>query len=76
MSLTDDAMAETARLLKENQELRAERDGARELACVALDILRNVSDLPVRELFGVDGLDELPGWFTGYGKPQAEGKRQ
>jgi chorismate mutase len=46
-----------------------ERDEARELARASLDILRNVSDEPMHELFEVDDMDELPGWFTGYGKP-------
>lgn len=69
MSLADDAMEQLGRLLKENQELRAQRDEARELARVSLDILRNVSDEPMRELFGVEDMDEMPGWFTGYGKP-------
>lgn len=48
--------------------LTAERDEARELACVSLDILRNVSDEPMRELYGVEDMDEMPAWFTRYGK--------
>jgi hypothetical protein len=51
------------------EKAKAERDEARELARASLDILRNVSDEPMRELFEVDDMDELPGWFTGYGKP-------
>lgn len=46
-----------------------ERDEARELACVSLDILKNVSDEPMRELYDVDDFGEMPDWFTGYGKP-------
>lgn len=46
-----------------------ERDDARELARVSLDILRNVSDEPIRELYGVDDMEEMPEWFTRYGKP-------
>lgn len=61
-------MEQVAQLLKENAELRAERDEARELACVSLDILKNVSAEPMRELYGVDDFGELPEWFTGYGK--------
>lgn len=49
-----------------------ERDEARELARVSLDILRNVSNEPMRELFGVEDMDEMPGWFTGYGKSQGD----
>jgi len=70
VSLTDDAMEQIGRLFKENQELRAQRDEARELARVSLDILRNVSDEPMRELFDVEDMGEMPDWFTGYGKPQ------
>lgn len=54
---------------EEIMRLRAERDEARELACVSLDILKNVSDEPMRELYGVDDFGEMPEWFTGYGKP-------
>lgn len=53
----------------EARQMRRERDEARELARVSLDILRNVSDEPMRELYGVDDMDEMPDWFTGYGKP-------
>ena len=49
------------------QQAEAERDEARNLAQVSLDILRNVSDEPMRELFGVDDMGELPSWFTRYG---------
>jgi len=66
------ARAESATVLPERwRALIAERDEARELARVSLDILRNVSDEPMRELFEVDDMDEMPGWFTGYGKPSA-----
>jgi len=66
------ARAESATVLPERwRALIAERDEARELARVSLDILRNVSDEPMRELFEVDDMDELPDWFTGYGKPSA-----
>ena len=66
------ARAESATVLPERwRALITERDEARELARVSLDILRNVSDEPMRELFEVDDMDELPGWFTGYGKPSA-----
>ena len=53
------------------ERVEAERDEARELARVSLDILRNVCDEPMRELYEVDDMDEMPGWFTGYGKPSA-----
>jgi len=66
------ARAESATVLPERwRALIAERDEARELARVSLDILRNVSDEPMRELFEVDDMDELPDWFTGYGKPSS-----
>jgi len=66
------ARAESATVLPERwRALIAERDEARELARVSLDILRNVSDEPMRELFEVDDMGKLPDWFTGYGKPSA-----
>jgi hypothetical protein len=72
MDATALARAESATVLPERwRALIAERDEARELARVSLDILRNVSDEPMRELFEVDDMDELPDWFTGYGKPSA-----
>lgn len=46
--------------------LAADVNEARELAQVSLDILRNISDEPLRELFGVDDMGEFPEWFTRY----------
>ena len=64
------ARVESATVLPERwRALIAERDEARELARVSLDILCNVSDEPMCELFEVDDMDEMPGWFTRYGKP-------
>lgn len=61
------ALAQTTAAL---EQVRGERDEARELAQVSLDILRNVSDEPMRELFGVDDMGELPSWFMRYGSQQ------
>lgn len=58
------ALAQTTAAL---EQVRGERDEARGLAQVSLDILRNVSDESMRELFGVDDMGELPAWFTRYG---------
>lgn len=65
----DEIAKQRSEYREEIMRLRAERDEARELACVSLDILKNVSDEPMRELFGVDDFGEMPEWFTGYGKP-------
>lgn len=54
---------------REIEQLRAERDEARELACACLDILRDISDEPMRVLFGVEDMGEMPDWFTRYQKP-------
>lgn len=65
----DEIAKQRSEYREEIMRLRAERDEARELACVSLDILKNVSDEPMRELYGVDDFGEMPEWFTGYGKP-------
>lgn len=66
---TEIATTERATSLLHDLDARTkERDEARELACVSLDILRNVSDEPMRELYGVEDMDEMPAWFTRYGK--------
>lgn len=65
--LDDHVLRERDALIERNEEMRDERDEARDLAQVSLDILRNVSDEPMRELFGVDDMGELPDWFTRYG---------
>jgi hypothetical protein len=67
VALDQMSIGDVQRLRERAEKAEAERDEARELARASLDILRNVSDEPMRELFEVDDMAEMPAWFTGYG---------